>query len=92
MDGSNKQYQIVFDLSKDLLDIEGHCWFPVFSNYHHLEQEELKYNWYFGTYFFKKYFTVYDNSPAEEGEDFNYIGIGACSSHTDHVEIADDDE
>ena len=53
--------------------------------------EEEKYTWFLGTYFFKKYFTVYDNAPAEGGEAYNYVGIGACQSHKDHVEITDDE-
>jgi len=85
-----------------LIDWEGHCWIPVFGlpepngrneadalKLNELEEE--KYTWFLGTYFFKKYFTVFDNEPAFEGKDFNYVGIGACQNHTEHIEITDDE-
>ena len=53
--------------------------------------EEERNTWFLGTYFLRKYFTVYDNSPAAEGKDYNYVGIGACAGHTEHIEITDDE-
>jgi hypothetical protein len=40
----------------------------------------------------KKYFVVMDNTPVEEGKDFNNIGIAVCKGHTKHKEkiLADD--
>ena len=34
---------------------------------------------------------MYDNQPAADGNDFNYVGIGACRDHAQHVEITDDE-
>ena len=85
-----------------MIDWNGHCWLPVFAHPDPNERnvaerlklkelEEERNTWFLGTYFFRKYFTVFDNTPAYEGKEFNYVGIGACKDHAEHVEITDDE-
>ena len=86
-------YKIKFVLEDEMRDFKGHCYFPIHplppsDMYQHKDREV----WYLGRMILRKYFTVYDNRPAEfafkekqNEEVVNDVGISECQAHTDRL-------